>query len=156
VWNLLQERPVHLLNPRFASYEAMVGDALWKVVREWDAAPGGLAGATWGAANTVRIQHPLSRALPVLERWLDVAPRPLPGDDHMPRVQGRRFGASERLVVSPGHEERGIFHMPGGQSGHFLSPFYRAGHRAWEEVEPSPLLGGNRAHLLRLEPLPGG
>ena len=73
-----------------------------------------LADRTWGERNTTRIQHPLSLAVPSLGRWLDVPPHPLPGDANMPRVQGPDFGASERLVVSPGHEETGIFHMPGG------------------------------------------
>ena len=33
--------------------------------------------------------------------------QPLPGDQHMPRVQGEAFGASQRLVVSPGREAQG-------------------------------------------------
>ena len=40
----------------------------------------------------------------------------------MPRIQGRGFGASERFSVGPGWESDGLFQMPGGQSGHFLSP----------------------------------
>ena len=66
----------------------------------------------------------------------------LDGDQYMPRVQGPRFGASERMVVSPGHEELGYFHMPGGQSGHPLSPYYGAGHADWAEGKPSPFLPG--------------
>ena len=49
----------------------------------------------------------------------------------MPRVQDGAFGASERFAVSPGHEDQGYFHMPGGQSGHPLSPYYRAGFMDW-------------------------
>jgi penicillin amidase len=111
-----------------------------------------VAEATWGQRNTVRIQHPLSRALPKIASWLDLTPTPLSGDDHMPKVQGVRFGPSERLVVSPGQEEHGILQMPGGQSGHFLSKFYRAGHQAWEEVTPTPLLPGPAEHQLVLMP----
>ena len=44
------------------------------------------------------------------------------GPVHMPRVQTPEFGASERVVVAPGQEETGIFHLPDGQSGHPLSP----------------------------------
>ena len=77
---------------------------------------------------------------------------PLPGDRDMPRVQGPAFGASERFVVSPGHEEEGIFHMPGGQSGNPLSPFYRAGHQAWAHGVPTPFLPGPTVHTLRLHP----
>ena len=46
-----------------------------------------------------------------------MAPVQLPGDSNMPRVQGVDFGASERMVVEPGHEQDGIFEMPTGQSG---------------------------------------
>jgi acetylornithine deacetylase/succinyl-diaminopimelate desuccinylase-like protein len=36
--------------------------------------------------------------------------QPLPGDVAMPRVQATDFGASERMVVSPGHEAVGSIH----------------------------------------------
>jgi penicillin amidase len=45
--------------------------------------------------------------------------------------------------------------MPGGQSGHPLSPFYRAGHAAWVRGEPTPFLPGEPAHVLRLVPSGG-
>ena len=70
----------------------------------------------------------------------------------MPRVQGVSNGASERFVVSPGHEAEGIFHMPGGQSGHPLSPFYRAGHAAWVRGEPTPFLPGKTEYAITLQP----
>ena len=70
----------------------------------------------------------------------------------MPRVQSPGFGASERFAVSPGREEQGYFHMPGGQCGHPLSPFYRAGHEAWAAGEPTPFLPGPAAHRLTLRP----
>lgn len=152
VWALLERKPVHLLNPRFPSYEALLTDAVAGVVEDLRRQGTPLPQATWGARNTVRIQHPISRAVPALRRWLDLEPRALPGDDHMPRVQGIGFGSSERMVVSPGHEETGLFQMPGGQSGHFLSPYYRAGHEDWAGVRPSPLLPGATVHRLWLSP----
>ena len=69
-----------------------------------------------------------------------------------PRVQTPSHGASERFVVSPGHEHEGIFHMPAGQSGHPLSPYYRAGHTAWVRGEPTPFLPGRTEHTLMLKP----
>jgi penicillin amidase len=100
-----------------------------------------------------RIQHPLARVLPAwLCSWLNMPADPLPGDVDMPRVQGNTFGASERFVVSPGHEAEGIFHMPGGQSGHPLSPFFRAGHTAWVRGDPTPFLPGATEHTLILAP----
>jgi penicillin amidase len=152
VWSVLEARPPHLLDPRFPSYDALLVDSVRGVFGDLDRQKLDLEQATWGARNRVRIRHPLSRALPWLGRWLDLEPVSLPGDDHMPRVQGAAFGASERMVVSPGHEESGYFHMPGGQSGHFLSPHYRAGHDAWVRVEPSPLLPGPAVHRMTLRP----
>ena len=70
----------------------------------------------------------------------------------MPRVQAPAYGASERLAVSPGHEAEGLFHMPGGQSGHPLSPHYGDGEAAWEEGRPTPFLPGEPVSELRLVP----
>jgi penicillin amidase len=111
-----------------------------------------LARRTWGERNTTQFRHPLSRAVPILARLLDVPPKQLPGDSNMPRVQSSVGGASERLVVSPGQEEKGIFHMPVGQSGHPLSPYYRKGHEAWEQGQPTPFLPGPAVHRLALVP----
>jgi penicillin amidase len=65
-------------------------------------------------------------------------------------VQAPDDGASERFVVSPGREEKGIFHMPGGESGHPLSPYFKAGHEAWVRGEPTPFLPGKTEHTLTL------
>ena len=51
------------------------------------------------------------------------------------------------MVVSPGREADGIMHMPTGQSGHPLSPFYANSHAAWAKGEPTPFLPGpSRLH----------
>jgi penicillin amidase len=156
VWTLLQARPAHLLNPRFADYEALLRAAVEEVLAKHRQANEPLRQATWGARNRVAIRHHLSVGLPWLSRWLDIPAVELPGDRDMPRVQGPQHGASERLAVSPGHEAEGLFHMPGGQSGHFLSPYYRAGHQAWQEGKPAPFLPGPSQHRLTLHPLNQG
>jgi penicillin amidase len=76
---------------------------------------------------------------------------PLPGDLYTPRVASGAVGASERMVVSPGREAEGIMHMPTGQSGHPLSPFYANSHGAWVEGRPTPFLPGPARHTLILE-----
>jgi penicillin amidase len=91
--------------------------------------------------------------LPLLGRFLSMPRDQLPGDHDMPRVQEKSFGASERFAVSPGHETEGYFHMPGGQSGNPLSPFFSAGHKAWVKGEPTPLLPGETRYTLKLAPL---
>jgi penicillin amidase len=152
LWRLVDERPPALLPPGRTSWRDVLLEGLDGVLAEMLEHHESLDEATWGARNTVRIRHPLSGALPLVGRWLDMPAEPLPGDSKMPRVQSPGFGASERLVVSPGHEENGLFHMPGGQSGHPLSPYYRAGHRAWVEGRPTPFLPGEPVHELRLTP----
>src|SRR5947207_6204155 len=111
-----------------------------------------LAYCTWGARNVVRIRHPLSAALPWLASFLDMPTLELPGDHDMPRVQDGATGASERFAVSPGHESEGYLHLPGGQSGHPRSPYYRAGCIEWARGEPLPFLPGPAEHALPLTP----
>lgn len=153
VWRLVQEKPVRLLNPAHPTWDDLLLAAADAVLAEVDAAGFTPAQFTWGRRNTLRMQHPLSRTLPgPLARLLDMPADPLPGDSDMPRVQSPAFGSSQRMVVSPGREEEGIFHMPGGQSGHPLSPHYRAGHAAWAAGEPTPLLPGPAQHTLILKP----
>src|SRR5207247_7400225 len=113
---------------------------------------GGIAAYAWGRANTVRIKHPLSTAVPMLGPFLDMPTEELPGDSHMPRVQGPTFGASERCAVSPGRGQDGYFHMPTGQSGHPLSPHYRDANPAWVSGAPTPFLPGSTVHTLTLQP----
>ncbi len=105
-----------------------------------------------GELNKLQIQHPLSRAMPLLGRWLDMASVELPGHSSTPRAQEPSFGASQRIVVQPGSEKEGIFHMPTGQSGHFLSRFYRAGHENWVQGRPSPFTPGPPTFRLVLKP----
>jgi penicillin amidase len=156
LWKIATERPPNLLDPRYASWDQEILAAVDATLKDLESQGRSLADRTWGERNTVRIQHPLSQAVPLLGRWLDVPARQLPGDEDMPRVQRPAFGASERMVVSPGHEETGIFHMPGGQSGHPLSPYYQKGVEAWEEGKATPFLPGPPVHKLRLVPAVSG
>jgi penicillin amidase len=152
LWRIVTERPAHLLDPRFRTWDDELLAAVDDLIAFFETQGKSLRGRTWGERNTTRIRHPLSAAIPFAGRWLDVPARALPGDEDMPRVQGPAHGASERMVVSPGHEEAGIFHMPVGQSGHPLSPYYQKGNEAWEEGRPTPFLPGKAAHRLRLVP----
>ena len=153
VWKILEERPIHLLNPTYQKWETLLFHEIQKLVEEWNEQSGGLAARTWGEANTVEVNHPLTRAIGLLSGWLNAPPQRLPGaPSDMPRIQNVHFGASERLVVSPGKEEQGIFHMPGGQSGHPDSPNYLTGFDAWAKGEPTPLLPGPPVHRLILRP----
>jgi len=153
LWSIVEQKPAHLLNPAYGSWEELFAAAVDATVDDLDGQGVALERATWGRRNTARIAHPFAALLPGwLARRLGAPADPLPGDSHMPRVQSPDFGASMRMVVSPGREEEGLFEMPGGPSGHPLSPFYLAGHEAWVRGEPAPLLPGRPAHTLTLQP----
>lgn len=143
----VDERPVHLLPPAYASWDALLLTQLDLAAKEI-APDGNLGEATWGRQNASHIQHPLAKAIPALSRWLDMPSVPQSGDSNLPHVAGPAFGQSERLVVSPGREDQGWLSMPGGQSGHPMSPFYGAGHQDWVEGKPTPLLAGPVVHRI--------
>jgi penicillin G amidase len=151
LWRLVHERPAHLLDPAFATWDAFLLAAIDRTLQPL-AATGALAERTWGEANTADVAHPLAAAVPQLARWLNMPREPLTGDVYTPRVVSPRSGASERFVASPGHEATAILHMPGGQSGHPLSPHYGDQQRAWVSGTPLPLLPGTTLHTLTLTP----
>ncbi|HPF59354.1 MAG TPA: penicillin acylase family protein [Candidatus Competibacteraceae bacterium] len=152
LWQLVSRQPLHLLDPRYPDWSALLLEAADATLAGLTVDNRPLAMHTWGDDNPVHIQHPFSRVLPWLSGWLDMPEQPLPGDMYMPRVQTPANGASERLVIAPGREASGILHMPGGQSGHPLSSYYRAGHEAWVKGLALPLEPGPAQHRLILEP----
>ena len=152
LWALVSQRPPHLLDPAFKSWDEALLAAVDATIEQLTRDGRPLERQTWGARNSPRIQHPLSRALSFLSPLIDMPTLPIPGDSNMPRVQDLGEGASERLAVSPGHESDGYFMMPCGQSGHPLSPHYGDGHRDWVEGRPVSFLPGPAVHTLRLVP----
>jgi penicillin amidase len=151
-WALATQRPPNLLDPRYKTWDEQLLHAVDTTIERILKDGGTLSQHTWGRLNTPKIQHPVSRALPFLARWLDMPRLPIPGDAYMPRVQDRVFGASERFAVSPGHEADGYFMMPCGESGHPLSPHYRDEHLDWVAGKPGSFLPGPVMETLRLVP----
>lgn len=150
---ILEARPAHLLDPSFGTWDDLLAAAADDVYMQYKRSGADPRTATWGQVNTARIEHPFARLLPRwASSWLAMPAEPLPGDSNLPRVQHPSFGASERFVVSPGHEDEGIFHMPGGESANPLSPYFRAGHEAWVRGDPTPFLPGPAEHTLDLVP----
>ncbi|MCI0591491.1 MAG: penicillin acylase family protein, partial [Gammaproteobacteria bacterium] len=114
---------------------------------------GSLQELSWGRVSLAEIDHPLSAAIPWLGRWLNMPVEPVAGCNECVRWSVPHGGATERLVVSPGRTEEGILHMPGGQSGHLLSPFYRDQQPDWVEGRSTGLVIGEIRHHLISEPL---
>ncbi|HEY3160000.1 MAG TPA: penicillin acylase family protein [Vicinamibacterales bacterium] len=153
IWKMVTEKPQHLLDPQYATWDEVMLSTIDQIIADAkgkDSTP--LNGRRWSDYNVTAFRHPLSAGVPLVGRWLDMPIRPLAGDLYTIQVHSGSLGASERMVVSPGHEAEGIMHMPTGQSGHPLSPFYANSHDAWVNGEPTPLLPGPAEHTLMLMP----
>jgi len=155
---VLDARPIELLpkSPHYADWDAFIAAMTEEAARRLMARLGAdrLDDLSWANVNVVKVRHPLSAALPWLAGWLDMPAGSQPGCEECVRWSEQAGGATERLVASPGHERDGIFHMPAGQSGHPLSPFYRDQHQDWALGVPTPLQAGSPRYRLTLEPAP--
>jgi penicillin amidase len=152
VWQIVAERPLHLLDPKFTTWDEAILDAADFTIAQLTAGGRSLADRTWGEANTAEIRHPLASAIPFFGSYLNMPADPLPGDVYTPRASTPRTGPSERMAVSPGREGEGILQIPTGQSGHPLSPHYGDQYRAWLNGEPTPFLPGPVVSTLQLTP----
>ena len=150
VWQIISERPMHLLDPRYKTWDEAILDTVDTVIDQLTAGGKSLADRTWGEANAAEIRHPLAGAIPFFGRYLNMPGDPLPGDVYTPRASTPRTGPSERMAVSPGRESEGILHVPTGQSGHPLSPHYGDQYRAWLFGEATPFLPGPPVTTLTL------
>lgn len=150
VWLIAQQRPSYLTDPKYNNWNDEFLTHIDKMMASIEATE--IKNQTWGKQNMLAMNHPFSSALPGLGYLLDMPSIPMSGDYFVPKVAYCNDGASQRMVVSPGNEKDGIFHMPGGQSSHPLSPFYQAGHKAWIEGEATSFLPGKPIYELILQP----
>jgi penicillin amidase len=154
LWALVSQRPSWA-----AREDGWEGELLECVDRVVASLPGGAASVgveKWGEHNRLDMCHPLARGMAFLRGWL-AAPRDgVSGDSYAPNALYRYHGPSQRMVVAPGREESGIMNLPGGQSGHPLSPYFLAGHAAWVEGWPTRFLPGETVHRLVCAPAATG
>ncbi|HLM55157.1 MAG TPA: penicillin acylase family protein [Pyrinomonadaceae bacterium] len=112
-----------------------------------------LEGLRWGEVNRAEVFHlltPKDRSL--FGSIFNMPPDPLPGCLFSVCSSEPGFGASVRMVVSPGREEAGVLHIACGQSGHPLSDNYDDQHGSWVRQEPLPFLPGRAASKFTLTP----
>lgn len=148
---LLRARPPGLVPPGDRTWDDFIGASLNEVAEGMKEA-GGIDAFSWGGVSRAGVHHPLGQAIPGLSWITDPRDVAVPGDASVVRAQWKGSGASERFAVSPGHEVEGLFHMPGGQSGNPLSPYYLAGHKDWVEGKATPFLPGPAKWTLTLAP----
>lgn len=152
VRRILEERPPHLRPPPYETWSAFLRSVLRDVAVEMEEDPETPGGdATWEEAVRVRSVHPLG-GIPLLGAWLNMDPSPASGSLLTVQVRGPSTGQRLRMVVNPARPERGRFHMPVGQSGHFLSPHYDDFHASWVDKEMRPLIAGPAESSFTLRP----
>ncbi|MFY0664546.1 MAG: penicillin acylase family protein [Natronospirillum sp.] len=152
LWALVAEQPDHLLNPAYHTWQELFAEAAVQALDSLASETVLLENASWGSVNRLSFQHPLSLQYPALRWIINLPGAAVDGDIYTPLVQGGNYGAALRMVVAPGQEDQGIFHMATSQSGHLLSPYYRHGHDDWLNGEPSPFLPGITEYQLTLIP----
>lgn len=153
---LLSERPPGVLDARYRDdWQSMILHTLRKTRQELQKQfpDTSLDRLSWGKTHPVAVQHPISKALPILSPLLDMPRFESDGCANLcVKVMDMAHGASQRLVVSPAHPEQGIFHMPGGQSGHPLSAHYRDQQPFWQNGIASAFSATGKTMVLNFVP----
>jgi penicillin amidase len=148
---LLAERPAGLAPHPERGWEAWLAGVLREAAAALRAGSGrGPDELAWGEFLRVEVRHPLGGT--PLTRWLDLPPLAPEGAEESIPAFGVGRGPTQRSAVAPGHEDEGLFQMPGGQSGSPLSPHYRDHHRAWIQGRASPFRPGGARRVWRLVP----
>ena len=88
IWKLVSEKPMHLLDPNYASWDELILSAATEVVVRAER-EGGLA-EPWSTWNVTAYRHPLSSGLPLVARWLDMPCRRCPAISTRPTCTGIR------------------------------------------------------------------
>ncbi|KZN57681.1 penicillin acylase family protein [Pseudoalteromonas luteoviolacea] len=155
LWQLIEKQPESWRNG-YDSWQALLEGAHARSKQGLAKKYGSnMADWQWGKVNALMVQHPFSKQMPMLSRFLDMPIIPGFGDTFMPAVQSKGFGASQRFIAQPGHLHKAVMTVAGGQSGHPLSPYYRSGFEAYAEGQLTPLLPGEVVHTIELLPING-
>jgi penicillin amidase len=101
VWQIVDERPLHLLDPKYTTWDEAILDAVDFTIAQLTEGGRRLSDRTWGEANTAEIRHPLAAAIPLFGRYLNMPADPLPGDVYTPRASTPRTGPRSEWSSRP-------------------------------------------------------
>ncbi|MBL9119325.1 MAG: penicillin acylase family protein [Phycisphaerae bacterium] len=149
ILRILDEHPAHLLPPGITSWNDLLVDATLAAAQA-SRDKNGLA--PWGSLNASQFAHPLARAMPLLASSFSIPAHDQPGHTTTVRVAAPTFGASDRLIVSPGREAEALIATPTGQSANPTSKHYRDLHESWRRGEYLPLRTGAQTSVIRFRP----
>jgi len=111
----------------------------------------------WGRIHTLLLNHSLGR-VKILAPCLSIGPFPSPGDGvtlnmgfyRHSNPYNQTVGASLRMIVDVSSSRQSHVILPGGQSGHFMSPHYRDQTPLWRRGQYIPMaLDYKKADSLR-------
>jgi len=157
IWALLQQQPQQWLPDEHSDYTTFLLSAYSntkeRLIEKYNIESDELTELRWGKTNALLVKHPFSATLGPFNGLIDMTIVEAFGDSYMPAVQANSFGASQRLIVRPGNEDKAILTIPGGQSGHFLSPFYRTGFDDYASQAKTPLLPLAQQHEIVFTPI---
>ena len=153
VWQLIHTQPNDWLPDNTDTFDELLVDAYREakhaLLDTYSPKEADMETLRWGAVNALKVEHPFASQIPLVGSLLNMDDVEGFGDTYMPSVQAPGFGASERFFVSPGHLDRAILTLPGGQSGNPLSPFFSRGFNDYATHAATPLLPGEVIHTRR-------
>ncbi len=154
---ILTERPVELLvePSSYATWKQFIVGNLKSGVEQLKETfkVRSLENLRWGKVNKAEVFHLLTpKDRSFFGNLFNMPADPLPGCLFSVCSSEPGFGASVRMVVSPGREDAGVLHIACGQSGHPLSNNYDDQHQYWVRQEPLPFLPGRTSQKFTLRP----
>jgi penicillin amidase len=158
--NVLDQGLTRWLPPGDANFDMTLMESLDEGVRQIPSMVHSRNHAAWRWGDTIPLtfHHPLSGGLPFVGRLLDVGPFPQAGTGTTVKQTTPYVGPSMRMVVDFADLDKSVQNITLGESGQFLSPYYRDQFSAWYDGKSFPMLFSDTAvekgalHKLVLEP----
>jgi penicillin amidase len=134
VWleNVVQHQPKRWLSDVYPNYDELLTAAVEGAVASPNA-PADLNSWKWGTFNSVEIQHPVLRKIPLLRRWSGPGLRVQSGSPVTVKAVSGTHGPSERMTVDLADLDHSTMNLVTGEAGNFLSPYYMDQWQAWYE-----------------------
>lgn len=158
--NVLEHQWTRWLPPGDADFNATLMASLEDAVQRIPALVGSRRHDAWQWGKTIPLtfQHRLSNNIPLFGRFLNIGPVPQAGTGSTVKQTTPTLGPSMRMVVDFSNFDASVENITMGESGEFLSPYYKDQFDAWYNGRSFPMLFSDAAvesgttHLLVLEP----
>jgi penicillin amidase len=126
--NVLSQQPQRWLPPAFSNYDDLLAAALEETMKN---APDNITAWRWGPENSVTIENPVLKEVPLIRRWTGPGEQIQSGSVYTVKAAGRDYGPSERFTANLSDFDSSTLNVVTGNAGNFLSPYYMDQWRAW-------------------------